>query len=1078
MQDFLFEGRLSELDPDIGSLIELETQRQLTKLIMIPSESLCPKAVLEALASPFTNKYAEGYPSVRMSKYERDMVFEFERYLAFHRRYGDRRFYKGAEYTNFVEVIAQKRAAEIFAANGVPPERIFVNVQPLSGAAANNAVYEAFVQPGETIMGMSLSYGGHLTHGSPFNRSGKYYKVYPYVVNMQTGKLDYDEIHKQAERFMPKMIIAGASAYPWEIDWARLRRIADSVPVYQRDGTKGAILLADIAHTAGLIVAGLFPSPIGYAHVITLTTHKTLCGPRSAIILTTEERKARLIDAAVFPCEQGGPHINSIAAKAVCFKIAQTDRFKHLQRRIVENCIHLGDTLRALGLKLVYGGTNTHLLLIDLNAIQTRSGIPLKGDVASNILDLCGITCNKNAIPGDETGSRPGGIRLGTVILSQLGMGKPEMHKIARLIHRVLTSIDTFKVVSPVGRIVRGKIDPRVIEETNREVKELIEGFVPGRLKSERREDQSHLLEIRGERALNFLQEVTSVNLVHLEIGQSCQAKIFDTEGKLIDRVNIARLNPDRFGLDRYLVHTSPTNAQLVRKWFCALSDGFVHLDKDIFSKISGPVEVKVWEQNHSNERELIERLSSFKLGPESDLIDLSKPYFIGQEALLANHPERFDSTKQEFTYKGYEGEPRRTHLYDQHLKLTKKSLMVPFAGWRMPLWYTRASEEHRAVRQTAALFDVSHMGRLEIKGRYAQRFLDLVTTNYVARLRIGQAHYSYILDPDGNVMDDVFIYRFGSDRYVMVTNAVNAEKIRAWLEAVNSKRVIIDRKNRGCEIEDKVDITDLRDPEAGTHQLVNLALQGPNSLIILQRLAKNKGAQERLATLQKSTSAEIVFSGINTIVTRTGYTGEEIGFEIFVEYRQAARLWELILESGKELGIKPAGLAARDSARIEAGLPLYGHELAGPYNIIPMEAVYGAFVKRHKPFFIGRDAMLEREKNARMRIVRFRVVLPGRAIRHADPVVDTRGECIGNVTSCTLVEGTQIGMAYVNKAYAKEGTKIGIFALSRDGRTSDKSIQELKLGDRTLLHVEAVVLSRFMERRITPLNAIQTASA
>ncbi|MEK7450017.1 MAG: hypothetical protein AAB019_11120, partial [Planctomycetota bacterium] len=295
-ETFFFDEELSDLDPDIHNFITAEEQRQNNKLIMIASESLCPKPVREALTTPFTNKYAEGYPSLRMTIYERDRIDkETERYLAFHRRYGDRRFYKGAEFCNFIEVLAQRRAAEIFANPrcNIGAESIFVNVQPLSGAAANNAVYNAFLVPGDTIMGMALSYGGHLSHGSPFNRSGRQYRVIPYPVDRKTGRLDYDLIKKLALEHKPKIIVAGASAYPWDIDWIKLREIADVVPVQIPGLHKaGAILMADIAHPAGLVVAGLFPNPVGYADVTTLTTHKTLCGPRGAIICSTDEEIA------------------------------------------------------------------------------------------------------------------------------------------------------------------------------------------------------------------------------------------------------------------------------------------------------------------------------------------------------------------------------------------------------------------------------------------------------------------------------------------------------------------------------------------------------------------------------------------------------------------------------------------------------------------------------------------------------------------------------------------------------------------------------------------------------------------
>ncbi|MEA1963565.1 MAG: hypothetical protein U9O41_00290, partial [Candidatus Aerophobetes bacterium] len=296
------EADLFRVDPDIHRMIDFEVARQIQKIILIPSESICPKPVREALSSPFTNLYAEGYPPLRMSEENNEKVLlDFNYQLTHYRRYSDRRFYKGVEFADFVESLAQRRIAKCFATDKVSADKIFVNVQPLSGAAANNAVYASFIKPGDTIMGMSLSHGGHLTHGSEFNRSGKYYNVISYEVDLESGKLNYDAIKDLASQYKPKIIIAGYSAYPWSVDWEKFREIADSA---------GAFLFADIAHVAGMVVAGVYPNPVGFADVITFTTHKTLCGPRGAVILTTDREKANLIDEAVFPGEQGGPHIN------------------------------------------------------------------------------------------------------------------------------------------------------------------------------------------------------------------------------------------------------------------------------------------------------------------------------------------------------------------------------------------------------------------------------------------------------------------------------------------------------------------------------------------------------------------------------------------------------------------------------------------------------------------------------------------------------------------------------------------------------------------------------------------------
>jgi glycine hydroxymethyltransferase len=342
---FEIEDDLSSVDPDLDRLIKLEEERQDARLILIPSESICPWPVRQALASVFTSIYAEGYPPPRMGRDSMKRLLDVDLQKAYIRRYADRRHYKGCENVDLVEALAQKRVAQLFARDDeltVKPEEILVNVQALSGAAANNAVYEALLQPGDTFMGMDLTNGGHLTHGSQYNRSGKYFNVVSYCVDPRTGKLNYDEIERQARECQPKIIVGGASAFPWDIDWKRLRQIADAVPGRAR-------LLADISHPAGLVVAGLFPNPVGYADVVTFTTHKTLCGPRAAVILTMDQDLSAEIDRAVFPGEQGGPHVNNIAAMAVTFKLAATEEFKELQRATVANAQALAEALKARG---------------------------------------------------------------------------------------------------------------------------------------------------------------------------------------------------------------------------------------------------------------------------------------------------------------------------------------------------------------------------------------------------------------------------------------------------------------------------------------------------------------------------------------------------------------------------------------------------------------------------------------------------------------------------------------------------------------------------------------------------------
>ncbi len=303
--DFIFHGSLSDLDPELLRVLRREDERQASTIILIASESEAPEAVTEALTSSLGNIYAEGYPREESRRQTQEAILDLDMELAYYRRYSDPRYYKGVEYADVVEALTRRRAAELFAANGVSPDRLYVNVQPLSGAPANSAVYTALLQPGDTIMGLNLNDGGHLSHGSTVNRSGKVYKSVPYFVNPETELLDYDAIERLALETRPKIIVAGYSAYPMIVNWTRFREIADAC---------GAYLLADIAHISGLVAAGVHPSPIGIADVVSTTTHKSLCGPRGAMLMTHRADLAKKLDRAVFPGEQGGPHLNTIAA--------------------------------------------------------------------------------------------------------------------------------------------------------------------------------------------------------------------------------------------------------------------------------------------------------------------------------------------------------------------------------------------------------------------------------------------------------------------------------------------------------------------------------------------------------------------------------------------------------------------------------------------------------------------------------------------------------------------------------------------------------------------------------------------
>jgi glycine hydroxymethyltransferase len=425
---------------------------------------------------------------------------------------------------------------------------------------------------------------------------------------------------------------------------------------------------------------------------------------------------------------------------------------------------------------------------------------------------------------------------------------------------------------------------------------------------------------------------------------------------------------------------------------------------------------------------------------------------------------------KEEFQYREEKRKVRQTPLHQEHLKLGAS--FVTFAGWKMPLCYIGISEEHQAVREAAGLFDVTHMGVIEIAGEHAASLLGMVSTNYVRWLKDGQSHYAYLLAPDGNILDDVMIYRRGWDKYMMVVNAVNEKKIWAWLNAVNSKKFFIDQNYPNKEVEGKALLKNLKSSSSGKDQKADLAVQGPNSPAILQKLAKEPELKRKLARIAKNEFIETELAGIEMIISRSGYTGETIGYELYLHPENAAFIWDLLLKEGKQFGIKPAGLGARDSTRLEAGLPLYGHELAGKHGITPTEAGYGAFVKLHKPYFIGKKRLVERQAHRKMEIIRFKMKSKGiKMAKSEDPIVDERGQYIGRVTSCALVEGIQLGMAYVDKTFAQEGRKISIFMLARGGKISpEPSKDKLTRGDKVLLHQEAVVLSRFAEEKSKPV--------
>src|SRR5215471_2870125 len=404
---------LSEVDPQVAAAIDNETRRQHEGLELIASENFVSEAVLEAAGSVFTNKYAEGYPG--------------------------KRYYGGCEFTDVVEELARERAKKLFGAE-------HANVQPHSGSQANQAAYAAVLQPGDTILGLNLAHGGHLTHGHHLNFSGKTYKVVPYGVTKDTETIDYDELEKIAQREQPKLIIGGGSAYPRIIDFARMRKIADKA---------GALYLVDMAHFSGLVAGGAHPSPVPHAQIVTSTTHKTLRGPRSGMILSRQEFAAP-IDKTVFPGMQGGPLVHIMAAKAICFLEAMQPSFRDYAKQVVSNAKVMAQSLAAEGFRIISGGTDTHLMLVDVFSKG------MLGSEAEKALGEANITVNKNAIPFDTNPPmKPSGIRLGSPALTTRGMKEGEMRQIGRWISEVL----------------HNRTDAGLVERVRRQVLDLAEAF-------------------------------------------------------------------------------------------------------------------------------------------------------------------------------------------------------------------------------------------------------------------------------------------------------------------------------------------------------------------------------------------------------------------------------------------------------------------------------------------------------------------------------------------------------------------------------------------------------------------------
>ena len=1048
MPNYLFRGSLEDLDPDVYELTQLEQERQYRKLILIASESTAPMAVREALASAFQNLYAEGYPDEDTRWMDDEEILDYPARLAHYRRNSDPRYYKGVEYADVVEALACRRAAETFAANGISADQIYVNVQALSGAPANNAVYHALINLGDTVMGLNLLHGGHLSHGSSVNRSGKYYKAVHYTID-QNEKLDYEAISALALENKPKLIIAGYSSYSWVPDWKKFREIADEV---------GAYFLADISHIGGLVAAGVVPSPIGYAHVVMSTTHKSIDGPRGAVLLTTDAAIAKKIDKAVFPGEQGGPHVNVFAALALTFKLTQTKQFKKLQAQTIKNAQAMADQFVKRGLRVPFGGTDSHLVNVDCTSVVGEDGTKLSGDQASRILDILGVVVNRNTIPGDKNSMDPSGIRLGTPWITQRGFDEKKTRQLANIMADVLLacaphSVDTVRK----GRQRRAKLDFAVLNNAKVKIRKLAEkagiDFKPTKngyphfyyidddphLTSPKgRGTTSVVYELSGDRVRQMLDYAVSSDLSALKKGKTQTTEISTPKGQVKGTLK----NVDDM---TYQLAVPVTKASVVATWLRDLSDGYMSFnldgEKDFSAKrMPGPF--------------VVNEVKAKLAAPKDKTVSVDKPYFIG----ISPNVKKEALPSFVWNEVGAEHAPplRRTALYD--IYKSSGGRMVPFAGWEMPVVYTSIYEEHLATRNAAGLFDVSHMGVYDVRGAPpagAASFLDTVCGNDCGGLMPGESLYTHFLTPDADVIDDTLIYRRGWDNYLVVVNASNDDKDRTWLESVRDGAVRIDNARPWARTFGyNAEIRNLHDPKAGSDMRVDIALQGPKSRDTLLAMGVNDATRARIMKLKRTELCDAVIDAHSTgsgerfdlIVSRTGYTGEKMAFELFVHPEQAVDFWNAVLKAGEPFGVKPIGLGARDSLRTEAGLPLYGHEMgvgSGPSSALldersslrsgrdlgVAEGGFGSYVKTYKPWFIGRDAYVAREKERKGVVIRFRFDEQRVRMAHnGDPVVNANGERIGFVTSCAI-DGERFltGQAFVDLAYAKEGTPIGI---------------------------------------------------
>jgi glycine hydroxymethyltransferase len=721
----------------------------------------------------------------------------------------------------------------------------------------------------------------------------------------------------------------------------------------------------------------------------------------------------------------------------VALKLANTDKFRTLQQRIVDNARRLAKKLAEHGLRTVSDGSDNHLLLVDTKSV-THNEVHLSGDMAARVLDVVGIVLNRNTIPGDVGALNPTGLRLGTVWISQLGFGEAEVDLLAETIATALNGCKPFTYTALGGKQqLRTKVSFAALQRAREIVRQLRNVPAPTAV--------SHTIQIRGGEASNFLNYALSSDVLALSDGdiQTTKLAINDQSPVL---ATLKRLTANRY----HLRLADDATAQKAVTWLSDLSDGYVDFG-DLYAKLPGAVVVK-------------------SIQPQVDLpepsetetaVSPTKPFFLGHNQV--SNGEALPA----FSWTEPEDAPmKRTTLYDAHVALGGR--MVPFGGYEMPVRYeTSVVEEHMAVREAAGLFDATHMGVFDASGEHVVEFLNTVLTNDVSALNVGQSHYTYLLLPDGSVIDDLLVYRLAEDRFMLVVNASNNDKDWAWLNGVNNGVVMIDAERPYAKIQHPVQLRDLRDPQYGSECRVDMPLQGPRATDVLLALCDDAALARRIKGLPWAGLTQGMVGGLDLIISRTGYTGERIAYELFVHPDKAPDLWAALLEVGESMGLKPCGLAARDSTRTEAGLPLYGHELAGEMNLNPGDAGFGSYAKLWKPFFVGRQGFIAHEESRDQVVVRFRMDEKGvRRPDGGDPVLDKRGKVVGTVTSCAIdSEGYLLGRAVVPLSMSEPGTAVSIYQLG-GGQRPIRVPDSIKPGARLPMPDGATVLSRFPSRK------------